>query len=375
VAPTAEIDRARLEAHVQTLASASFGGRGMPDDREKAWAYVADALVAAGVKPVPGATSLRRAFAAKPAQGLPAGANVVGWIAGTDPAEYVVLSAHFDHLGRRKDVTPKGDAPPHPEVMFPGADDNASGTAAMIEIARALAAGPKLRRSVLVLGFDLEEVNCGGSRAYCESPALPLSNCAAFTTIDMLGRSMGDLFPGLLLVMGGERADALASAAASFAVAPGVVVRELGMDFNQLGWSDYLPFEEKKVPCLFFTSGACRDYHRETDTADKLDGEAFHARAATLLAAMRGLAGLPDRPIWKDVASPRLVEIEALHALVKEAGAHEEDLQVPPAMRAMRKNFEDNLAKAVGRGTVTVGERTVFRNVALMLFQAASQAR
>ncbi len=360
---------------MKALAAASFGGRGMPEDREKAGAYVADALAAAGVKPVPGATSLFRAFGAKPEQAIPAGTNVVGWIAGADPVEYVVLSAHFDHLGRRKDVASKGDAAPRADLVFPGADDNASGTAAMIEIARALAAGPKLARSVLVLGFDLEEVNCGGSRAYCESPAVPLADCAVFTTVDMLGRSMGDLYPGLLLVMGAERADALLAATASLPVAPGVVVRELGMDFNQLGWSDYLPFEERKVPSLFFTSGACRDYHRETDTAEKLDGPAFHARTATLLAAIRALSGLPARPRWKDVAAPRLVEIESLHALVKEAGAHEEELHVPPPMRAMRKNFEDNLGRTLGRQTVTVGERTAARNLALMLFQAASQAR
>ncbi len=369
VATTDAIDRAKLEAHVKWLASPEQGGRGSPDDREKAWNWVAAQLTAAGVKPTPGSTSMLRSFQAK--VGIPAGANVVGWVPGAEATEYVVVSAHFDHLARRR----VGEGEKTAEVTFPGADDNASGVAALIEIARALVAGPKLKRSVLVVSFDLEETNCAGSRAYVEDPALPLDGCATFTTIDMLGRSIGDMYPGLLLVMGAERADALLAATAVMPVAPGVVWRELGMDLNQLGWSDYLPFEERKIPSLFFTSGACRDYHRPTDTADKIDYASLHARTATVLEAVRALADAPARPLWKDVAVPRLTEIESLHALVKEAGAKEEEMQIPAGMRAIRKNIEANLAKTLAKGSVTLGERTAARNLALMLFQAASQAR
>ena len=361
MAPTNKIDRTRLEGHVKTLASPELGGRGSPEDREKAWVYLAEALKVAGVVPVAGADTLLRAFPAK--EPNPAGKNVVGWIPGKDTNEYVVLSAHFDHLGR------KGDA------WFPGADDNASGVAALVEIARALAAGPKPARSVLVLGFDLEESNCVGSRAYAADPALPLERCAAFTTMDMMGRSLADVYPGLLLVMGGERADALAATTASMPAAPGVVIRELGMDFNQLGWSDYVPFEERKVPSLFFTSGACRDYHRPTDTPDKIDFAALEARAATVLVTIRLLAALPARPVWIAEPAPRLAEIETLHTLVKEAGAHEDELGVPKGMRAMRQNFENNLAATLARGTVTTAERAAARNLALMMFRAASSAR
>lgn len=356
-----ELDPARLEAHVRTLASPEYGGRGSPQDREKTWKFVADALVAAGVRPVPGASSLLAPFPAK--EPNPAGTNVAGWIEGKDAKEYVVVSAHFDHLAR------KG------EEWFPGADDNASGTAALIEIARALAKGPKPARSVLVLGFDLEESNCVGSRAYAANPAVPLERCAAFTTMDMMGRSVGDLFPGLLFVMGAERAAALGTTMASLPRPSGVVIRELGMDFNQLGWSDYVPFEERKVPCLFFTSGACRDYHRPTDVADKLDFPSLHARAATVLVALRLLAALPTRPVWEEAPAPRLVEIETLHALVEEAGRHEEEMKIPEGIRTMRKGFEANLAATLARGTVTVAERTAARNLALMLLRGLSAMR
>lgn len=363
------IDRAKLEAHVRLLASPEYGGRGSADDRGKAFTYVAAQLTAAGVTPVPGASSMLRPFKAK--VGVPAGTNVVGWIPGTDATDYVVVSAHFDHLGRKRIAAGETVT----EVMFPGADDNASGAAALLEIARALVLGPKTKRSFLVVAFDLEEVNCAGSRAYVEDPALPLERCAAFTTMDMLGRSLGDIYPGLLMVMGAERADALLATTSVMPVAPGVVVRELGMDFNQLGWSDYLPFEEKKVPSLFFTSGACRDYHRPTDTADQIDYPALRARAATVLATVRLLSDDAARPAWKDVAVPRMTEIVSLHALVRDAGAKEEEMKVPAGMRAIRRNVENNLAKTLARGTVTVGERTAARNLALMLFQAASQAR
>ena len=357
----AELDAARLDAHVRTLASPEYGGRGSPEDRSKAATYVADALVAAGVHPVPGASSM---FVPFPAKGeTPAGRNVAGWIEGKDANEYVVLSAHFDHLGRRGDE------------WFPGADDNASGSAALIEITRALASGPKPARSVLILGFDLEESNCVGSRAYAANPAVPLERCAAFTTMDMMGRSVGDLFPGLLFVMGAERATALSSTVATLPRPPGLVLRELGMDFNQLGWSDYVPFEERKIPSLFFTSGACRDYHRPTDTADKIDVASLHARAATVLVAVRLLAALPTRPVWEATPAPRLVEFETLHALVKEAGAHEDEMQIPAGIRTMRKGFETNLAATLARGTVTVAERTAARNLALMLLRGLAAAR
>lgn len=385
VAPVDAIDAIRLEAHVKTLASDEFGGRGSADDREKAARWVEKELIAAGVKPVPGETSMLRPFEAARAKGVPSGRNVVGWIEGADPQakEYVVLSAHFDHLGTEVRSEPLPSEEPGKVVdgvrtttiPHPGADDNASGTAALIEIARALVAGPRPRRPVLVLAFDLEERDCGGSRAYCAAPVRPLADCAAFTTMDMLGRSLGDLAPGVLLVMGAERADALMATTGAMAVASGVTIRELGMDFNQLGWSDYVPFEEKKVPSLFFTSGACRDYHQPGDTADKLDYAALRGRAATVLAAIRALGDAKERPVWKETAQPRLVEIESVHAIVKLAGEKEEELQIPPPMRMLRKNYENNLAKTIAKGTVTVGERVALRNLALMLFQAATKAR
>src|SRR5262245_14015305 len=213
-APEAEAapKRAALESTVKTLASEEYGGRGSPEDREKAAAYVEREMRRVGLKEAPGAKGYRAPFPAKDEK--PAGQNVVGWVAGAGD-EYVIVSAHFDHLGRRNGA------------IHPGADDNASGVAALLETARCLAAGAKPARSVLVVAFDLEEANVIGSEAFAAAPPLPLARCAAFVTADMLGRSLADLFPGTLLLMGGERSDAFGPLVRALPTEPGVTIREM----------------------------------------------------------------------------------------------------------------------------------------------------
>ena len=354
-------ERARLQATVAYLAGEELAGRGSSDDRERASQWVADAFDQVGAKPVPGVVGRFVPFPAK--EGRPGGRNVVGWIPGRKDAEYVIVSAHFDHLGR---VDGK---------VHPGADDNASGVAALLEIGRCLASGFRLERGVLLVAFDLEEQRMIGSRAFVAAPPMPLDRCAAFVTIDMLGRSIGDLFPGLLLAMGAERADALEAVLTAAKPAPGVTLRELGMDFNQLGWSDYVPFEERSIPCLFFTSGACRDYHRPTDTADRIDGAALEARTRAILGYVRALAELPARPVWKPAPAPRLREVETIHALVSKVGEKEAELGLTDGQRLLRKGFEKTLAETIARGAVTPGERVAIRIMALQMMKAASTFR
>ncbi len=357
--PAAHVpDRARLEATVAYLAGAELAGRGSSDDRERAAQWIADAFDKVGAKPVPGVEGRLLPFPAK--EGRASGSNVIGWIPGREDGEYVILSAHYDHLGRV-------DGQVHP-----GADDNASGVAAMLEIARCLSSGTRLRRGVLLVAFDLEEQRLVGSRAFVAAPPRPLEACAAFVTIDMLGRSIGDLFPGLLLAMGAERADGLDRVLTTAKPTPGVSLRELGMDFNQLGWSDYVPFEERKIPCLFFTSGACRDYHRPTDTADRIDGAALEARTRAILGYVRALADLPERPVWKDSPAPRLREVETIHALVSKVGEKETELGMTDGQKMLRKGFEKTLAETIARGTLTPGERVAIRIMSLQMLKAAT---
>ena len=102
--------------------------------------------------------------------------------------EWVIVAAHFDHLGVRDGV------------LYPGADDNASGVAMMLEVARSLVESPeKPRRSVMFVGFDLEEVGLFGSRYFVEHPPVPLDKVALFVTADMIGRSLGGVCDRLRL--------------------------------------------------------------------------------------------------------------------------------------------------------------------------------
>lgn len=348
----------QLKAHVEFLASVELGGRGAPEDRRKVSQWIAHRLAEAGAREAPQQCSMVLPFQGEGFEGW----NVAAWIPGATE-EYVVASAHFDHLGRSA------------EGIFRGADDNASGVAALLEIARALAAGPRPRRSVLLVAFDLEEADCKGSRAFAAQPPVPLDRCAAFTTADMLGRSLADVVPGLLLVMGEERATALSDAVGRLEVPTGVVVRRLGMDFNALGWSDYVPFEERKIPCLFLTSGACRDYHRPTDTPDKIDGPMLAARGTAYLRLLRGLANAEERPVWVAEPAPRLAEVEAILDLVRAAGAHEAELGIPESARPLRLGFQTLLEGIVRRGTVTPTERTTVRTMALQMFKMTLAAQ
>src|SRR4029077_10487164 len=106
------------------------------------------------------------------------GANVGARLIGTDPQrrdEWIIVSAHYDHLGVRGGV------------LYPGADDNASGVAMMLEVARAFVQAPERpRRSVLFIGFDLEEVGLFGSRYFVEHPPVPLDRVKLFVTADMI---------------------------------------------------------------------------------------------------------------------------------------------------------------------------------------------
>src|SRR5688500_17587741 len=154
-APMARVDATRLLGHVRTLAADSFAGRraGTPGGA-MARTHVANDFRGAGLQPVGG--SFEQAFTFRRRDGSTAGgANVVGVVRGTRyPERYIVVTAHYDHVGG---PTVDGDS------IYNGADDNASGTAAIIELARYMAAHPG-QNSMIFVGFDAEESNLSGAR-------------------------------------------------------------------------------------------------------------------------------------------------------------------------------------------------------------------
>ena len=198
-------------------------------------------------------------------------ANVIGVVPGADPAlarEVVVIGAHYDHLGREG------------EVVYHGADDNASGTAVVLGLAQSLAASRPPRTLVFVL-FAGEELGLLGSDHQVRHPSVvPVERMAAMLNFDMVGRLDGrHVLVGGVDTGGGFRG--LVEAAAT----------EAGLDVDPrasgTGPSDHTRFNAAGVPVLFFHSGSHADYHRPSDTADRIDaaGMARIAHMGRILAA------------------------------------------------------------------------------------------
>ena len=190
--------------------------------------------------------------------------NVVGVIEGADPKlkrEYIVIGAHYDHLGHGGDSS----LAPNSSDVHHGADDNASGTAGMLELARIFSGQRgQLRRSLIFIAFSAEESGLIGSNAYVNNPAAPLADTVAMLNMDMIGRLRENS-----LMVGG------------IGTSPGFrkLVEGLNNGFklqlseDGFGPSDHSSFYAKQVPVLFFYSGAHDDYHKPSDTADKINYE------------------------------------------------------------------------------------------------------
>lgn len=201
------------------------------------------------------------------------GENVLGFIEGTDAAlknEIVVLSAHYDHLGKRGDD------------IFHGADDNGSGTATVLEIAQALLEAKKKgvgpRRSVLVLLVSGEEKGLLGSEYYASYPVFPLENTIANVNVDMVGRvdEKHKNNPEYIYVIGSNR---LSTELHDINETANSTYTNLELDYtynaeddpNRYYYrSDHYNFAEKGIPAIFYFSGTHEDYHRTTDTVDKI---------------------------------------------------------------------------------------------------------
>ncbi len=220
--------------------------------------------------------------------------NVVAYIPGTS-GEYVILGAHFDHLGLGGQYSL---APSLTGTVHPGADDNASGTAGVIELARAYAKEPRRKRGILFLNFAGEEQGLLGSAWYADHPMLPLANAVAMINLDMIGRMRDNK-----LYLGGTASGTTLKAT----IEKLLPQFDLKVDYSggpSEGSSDHTSFTAHQVPALFFFSGLHGDYHKPSDTWDKIDAPA----AAKLLAMVGGVADslrdAPDRPGFVKLAAP-----------------------------------------------------------------------
>ncbi len=185
--------------------------------------------------------------------------NVIAMHEGSDPAvkdEIVIVGAHYDHIG----VSPGG--------VNNGADDNASGTTALLELAQAFGESEiATRRSIVFLFFSGEEKGLVGSKRYAEKPLFPLDKTVAMLNMDMVGRNESRRID----VLGGSESPRLLAAAKKAAAksSVGLKLQKGSQEFFKR--SDHYSFYEKGVPALFFFSGLHEDYHQPSDEMNKID--------------------------------------------------------------------------------------------------------
>ena len=236
--------------------------------------------------------------------------NVVGILPGSDlklKNEAVVIGAHYDHLGRGGE----GSLAAREGEIHHGADDNASGVAGLIELARMFSTQrPKPRRTIVFIAFSGEEEGLIGSNFYVNHPVVPLANTVAMINLDMIGRMAQSK-----LIVGGvgtaqewrekittanhfpedQRADGGTDGAFSLAVP-----RAFSLTLNEDGYgpSDHSSFYAKQIPVLFFWTGTHNDYHKPSDTAEKINYE-DEARIVSFVAKIvRDLDKNDKRPTY-----------------------------------------------------------------------------
>lgn len=293
-----DVDASALRAHVEALAADAMAGRPTPSaELDAAAEYIAGQYRELGLEPPPGAGDFRIPV---PCSGDRPSANVVGHLPGSDPdlrRQAVVVSAHYDHIGRAPSPSAEGDA------IFNGANDNASGVAAMLEIARALPRRPAPPRSVVFIAFCGEERGLVGSGAYVTQPAWPLEDTVAGINLEMLGRP-GDEHPRRLWVTGWEYSDLgarMAEAAGPLGVevvSARLVGPQEGEAFNR---SDNYPLARGGVVAHTFSTGKIDAYyHSVEDEAENLDFAAMAPLVEALATGVAALARTPAPPDWSD---------------------------------------------------------------------------
>jgi hypothetical protein len=216
---------------------------------------------------------------------LPA-SNIAGFLEGADPLlknQIVVVGAHYDHVGMGHATSPGQD------VIFNGADDNGSGTSALMGVAAAFhGAGIRPARSVLLIAFCGEEKGLLGSEAYVRHPLLPLDSTVAMINLDMVGRNGRD---SLYIIGGGTAPDLMRIVLEENARIGFTLIDER----VESGGSDHMSFQKKNIPAIFFFSGTHKDYHQVTDHADLINNDKVAAASRLAFLTCLRLANDPHR--------------------------------------------------------------------------------
>lgn len=296
------ITSSELSKHLYIIADDNMEGRNTGEPGQKrAGEYLINEYQKNGISFPKGATDfyqkvpsdfMKRGFAPK----LNDSENIWAFIEGTEkPNEVLVISAHYDHVGMKN-----GE-------VFNGADDDGSGTVALLEIAQAFneakkqGFGPK--RSILFLHVTGEEHGLHGSRFYSENPLFPIENTIADINIDMIGRR-DTLHPktnNYIYVIGSDR---LSSELHTINEEVNAKYTQLELDYKYNDRkdperiyyrSDHYNFAKKGIPAIFFFNGIHADYHKSSDTPDKIEYDALAKRTQLAFVLAWELANRPER--------------------------------------------------------------------------------
>jgi Zn-dependent M28 family amino/carboxypeptidase len=292
--------------HLYTLASDEYEGRRTSEKGQKMAAeYLSKQYKKFGIKGIEGTQNY---FQIVPIEALinkrrkfeptNASENVLAFIEGSEkPEEIIIISSHYDHEGIKK-----GE-------IYPGADDNASGTTGVLEIAQAFAKAKKAgygpKRSILFMNFTGEEKGLLGSKYYVANPTYPLKNIVAALNIDMIGRvnKEHENNPNYVYVIGADRLSTELHTINETANKSSV---NLDLDYtynkdsdpNRFYFrSDHYNFAKNGIPIIFYFNGVHEDYHKPTDTADKINYELLVKRAQLVFSTAWELANRTDRLI------------------------------------------------------------------------------
>jgi hypothetical protein len=304
------ITPADVKRRVQIIADDSMGGRDTPSRGLEATArYIASEFRQFGLTPagdsggfiqrypIPGGRSDGRSNAR-----TRTAPNVVGVLEGSDPVlkqEYIVLSAHMDHVGV--------GAPVNGDSIYNGADDDASGTTGVLELAEALSRpGARPKRSVIFLTVSGEEHGLWGSSWFSEHAPAPISQIVADLNIDMIGRNWKDT----IVVIGKEHSDLGTTLDRVNRAHPELGMRaidDIWPEENFYFRSDHYNFARRGVPVLFFFNGTHPDYHGPNDEPDRIDAEKESRIVRLIYLIAQEVGNAPQRPAWNPASYKRIV--------------------------------------------------------------------
>ncbi|MCX6319123.1 MAG: M20/M25/M40 family metallo-hydrolase [Bacteroidetes bacterium] len=228
------------------------------------------------------------------------GFNVVGYIDNNAPTT-VILGAHFDHLGYGEDGNSRHAS--HDPAIHNGADDNASGTAALIELARKLKTSKATHNNYLFIAFSGEELGLYGSKHFTENPTIDLKSVNYMINMDMVGRLSDS---SKVITIGGYGTspewsknitpEYFVKNNADKKTAPDLVIR---FDSSGTGPSDHTSFYRKDIPVLFYFTGLHSDYHKPTDDADRINYNGETVIVGHILKLVESLDGTPKLAFTK----------------------------------------------------------------------------